>query len=479
MGEVYEARHLELGRRVAIKFLLAKYATDAELTRRFANEARAAGALEHENIATVFDTGETSGGDRYLVMEFIDGEDCRSLFEREGPLTPGRAVRLAIQVCRGLSAAHALGIVHRDLKPANLFLTRRADGSELVKILDFGIAKLLSADGHSTATTGPVFGTPHYMSPEQAQGKPDLDQRTDLYALGVILYELVSGRKPYDGSSALQIAHRITTAAAEPLAAIRPGLPAAFLECVATAMARDPAARFSSASAMLLKLREVASELDAETPFSGLQPGDETRPSSAETTPLKTDGERAPVTTHVPILPTANRESVGSSWKVGLVLALSVSLAATAAWFGSRALGRGPAVNEMPRTALNPPGADRPAGDEQASRKTPISTDDASGQHSQRPDAPATPASPGLVSAAQAAQARSLQRARATAPLPATGSAASAQSPNAVAPGSSAEATSTGNSISEQTPPKPSANSRNAGGPDLHPLHVDPRNPYQ
>ncbi len=175
MGEVYEGRHLRIGRRVAVKFLHAHYAEYPEVARRFENEARAAGGAEHENIAGVYDVGAQPDGAQYLVMEFLDGEDLERILRREGRLTLDRAARLVRQVCAGLGVVHRVGIIHRDLKPANLFVTRRADGAALVKILDFGIAKLRRPEGDGGATkTGVAIGTAYYMSPEQARGQRDL-----------------------------------------------------------------------------------------------------------------------------------------------------------------------------------------------------------------------------------------------------------------------------------------------------------------
>ncbi len=162
MGEVYEGRHRVIGRRVAVKFLRGEYARDPEVALRFENEARVAGGSEHENIAGVYDVGALADGTRYLVMEFIDGEDVDKLVQREAPLSVARSVFIVIQACRALDVVHQRGIVHRDLKPANLFLARRADKTDLVKVLDFGIAKLKPADGQPGTKTGTgdcrVFG---------------------------------------------------------------------------------------------------------------------------------------------------------------------------------------------------------------------------------------------------------------------------------------------------------------------------------
>ena len=274
MGQVFEGRHRVIGRRVAVKFLHVEFAGHPEVVRRFENEAKAAGGLEHENIAGVYDVGSLPDGTQYLVMEYLDGEDIEHLVAREAPLSVARASFIMIQTCRALDAVHRRGIVHRDLKPANLFLVQRADRSDLVKVLDFGIAKLKQADTDGAATrTGTAIGTAHYMSPEQARGERDVDTRSDVYALGVILYELLSAKKPHEGESLLAILHRVTTQAPTPLEHARPGLPSGLYAVVRRALASDPSDRFAT----------VGEFGDALLPFAG-------RPLS----PIRSDSGRMP-----------------------------------------------------------------------------------------------------------------------------------------------------------------------------------------
>jgi serine/threonine-protein kinase len=262
MGVVYEARHKLIGRRFAVKLLHPQYAQQASMLARFQREARAAGSLENDHIAAVTDFGFAADGAPFLVMEHLDGEDLSALLAREGPLPVGRAAALVIQACRGLAAAHANDIVHRDLKPANLFLTRRSDGADLVKVLDFGIAKLLDANGTGTSITGTgkLLGTACYMPPEQAKGDPDLDHRSDIYALGAILYELLTATKAHPGTNYNAVLFHILTQQCEPLAKLRPDAPPGLGAVVERAMAFERGDRYDGVEALGEALLPFAAE---------------------------------------------------------------------------------------------------------------------------------------------------------------------------------------------------------------------------
>jgi serine/threonine-protein kinase len=264
MGAVYEARHKLIGRRCAVKLLHPQYAGQASMLTRFQREARAAASLENEHIAAVTDFGFAGDGVPFLVMERLEGEDLAALLAREGPLPVARAVALVAQACRGLAAAHASDIVHRDLKPANLFLTRRSDGGDLLKVLDFGIAKLLDVDetGASITGTGKLLGTACYMPPEQAKGDPDIDHRADIYALGAILYEMLTGTKAHPGTNYNAVLFHILTQKIAPLRALRPDVPAGLDGVVERAMASDRGDRFG----------RMAELHDALAPFAGAAP---------------------------------------------------------------------------------------------------------------------------------------------------------------------------------------------------------------
>lgn len=274
MGSVYEAQHTLVKRRFAVKFLHQELARKRDLLTRFQREAEAAGALESENVAAAIDLGVAPDGSPYIVMEYLVGESLERLLEREGTLPAERATELVQQACRGVQAAHAHGIVHRDLKPHNLFVCRREDGTDLVKVLDFGVAKLEVLEQNSAATrTGTVLGTPSYMSPEQARGEKSVGHAADVYALGAILYELLSGKKPHPGESHNAILHHISTQPALALATVTDGLAPELIAVVMQALAPRAEDRPESAEAFALALAPWATHkswpaaiLDRATP---------------------------------------------------------------------------------------------------------------------------------------------------------------------------------------------------------------------
>jgi serine/threonine protein kinase len=259
MGVVYEAQHTVVRRRFAIKFLRRDLSERRDILTRFQHEAEAAGALENHNVMAAIDFGISDDGAPYIVMEYLVGESLASLLEREGRMPVSRAADLIAQAGRGVAAAHEIGIVHRDLKPHNLFVCRREDGTDLLKVLDFGVAKLQAIDEASAATrTGMVLGTAAYMSPEQARGDKTVDNKTDVYALGAILYELVSQRRPHPGDSQNAILHHISTQPPVPLESVQPDLPPEFADVVKRAIASDPATRPASADALVQALAPFA-----------------------------------------------------------------------------------------------------------------------------------------------------------------------------------------------------------------------------
>ena len=250
MGEVYRARDPRLARDVAIKIISSDREADPERLRRFADEARAAGALNHPNVLSVFDTGH-DGGPPYVVFELLEGETLRHRLQR-GALPPRKAIEYAVQVCQGLAAAHEKGIVHRDLKPDNLFLTR--DGR--VKVLDFGLAKLTEVvgaddisgrDTRTASTPGLLLGTVAYMSPEQARGAP-ADTRSDIFALGGTLYEMLAGRPAFARATPAETLSAILTQDPEEIGpSPEHPMPIALAPIVRRCLEKDPAQRFQSA----------------------------------------------------------------------------------------------------------------------------------------------------------------------------------------------------------------------------------------
>ncbi len=244
MGAVYLAENVDIGRKVALKVLLAKLAGDSDVARRFQREARAAAAIGHPGIVDVLDFGLSDDGEPFIVMERLDGETLGSRLQR-GVLEPGEAVEIAGQVLDALAAAHAKQIVHRDLKPENVFLCERPE--KKVKILDFGISKF-SDDDIVLTRTGTVMGTPLYMSPEQARDAKIIGPATDLYAVGALLYEALAGTPPVTGTSYNEIIANILTETPPSLASRRPGLSPALVAVVEQLLTKDPAARPADAA---------------------------------------------------------------------------------------------------------------------------------------------------------------------------------------------------------------------------------------
>jgi hypothetical protein len=268
MGTVFEAVHLELGKRVAIKVLTAFSSRHDDASARFLREARAASAVESEHIVHVFDVGEDLSAGLYMVMEVLKGEDLATRLEKCGRLSSHEAGGIAWQVSLALERAHAAGIVHRDLKPANVFLTQGDDGSINVKVLDFGIAKLVrDAQGPSRGAItkgGTAIGTPQYMSPEQAQGLPSVDARSDLYSLGALLYECITGRPPYEElSSYEQTILKILMEPPPRPSTLLPGIAPAMEQLIMQLMAREPAARPTSLGAVRARLIEIHPVIEA------------------------------------------------------------------------------------------------------------------------------------------------------------------------------------------------------------------------
>ena len=252
MGVVYEADHTGLGKRVAVKLLLDKYTDDPEVVARFQREARTASAIGDEHIVEVTDAGTHDDGRSYIVMELLEGASLADALAASGPMPGARAVDIVRQVLRGLGAAHAKGIVHRDMKPENVFLVTKGERIDFVKIMDFGISKfMMSTESKVRLTaTGAVIGTPVYMAPEQAMALGEVDARVDLYAVGVMLYEMLAGHPPFQAPSYIALVTQHLNLPPPPLGAERPDLPRRLIGAVHHALEKDPSRRFQSAAEM-------------------------------------------------------------------------------------------------------------------------------------------------------------------------------------------------------------------------------------
>ena len=277
MGVVLAATHRVTGRRVALKWLLRDEQHDAELTQRLVREAQAAGRVRHENVVDVYDVGEHEGA-MFLVMELLEGETLAERLRRESRLDVGSTLQLLMPVMRGVQAAHACGVIHRDLKPSNIFLSVEPGSAEVKpRVLDFGVSKIGKGvgDDHSLTQSGTLMGTPYYMAPEQlADGR--LDARADVYALGVILYQCLSGALPYDARSFSALVTQVATREPTPLGQQCPELPASLQACVMRALARDPQARHASVTALIEALEAATREPSASTQAPAASPGTRT-----------------------------------------------------------------------------------------------------------------------------------------------------------------------------------------------------------
>jgi serine/threonine protein kinase len=288
MGVVVSAVHVELAERRAIKFMLPSMLADTEGVERFLREARAAVRLKSQHVAKVQDVGRLETGAPYIVMEFLDGQDLKSLLEARGPLPVPEAAGYLMQACEAIAEAHALGIVHRDLKPANLFLTTGVNGAPVVKVLDFGIAKVMGGAGSAlemTATTQ-LLGTPLYMSPEQMRSTRNVDARSDIWSLGVILYRMLVGRPPFAGSTVTEICASVIGDQPDPPAMLRPDVPPALEAVVMRCLEKTPARRFESAAELARALAPFRFSSAAASPVAqAVHPPSRTEIPASHATP--------------------------------------------------------------------------------------------------------------------------------------------------------------------------------------------------
>jgi serine/threonine-protein kinase len=262
MGVVVSARHTSLRQHVAVKFLLPKAMTLPGAAERFIREARAAVAIKSEHVARVIDVGELPTGEPYMVMEYLTGTDFGQVLKTRGTLPAKEAVDYLLQACEAIAEAHAVGVVHRDLKPGNLFLTTRADGSPLVKVLDFGLSKATKPgeDEHSLTAPDVIVGSPHYMSPEQLRSLKQVDARSDVWALGVILYQLLSGRRPFESESLVGTCARIAAEPPTPLRERKPDVPPELEAVILRCLEKDREKRVQSVAELARLIAPYGSE---------------------------------------------------------------------------------------------------------------------------------------------------------------------------------------------------------------------------
>ncbi len=295
MGAVHAGVQEPLGRPVAIKVLRAEVSERADVAARFKREAEVAASLSHPNIAQVTDFG-VENGRAFIVMDLLEGESLASLIEHEGRLSEARVQRIAMQVLTALAVAHERGVVHRDLKPENIFV-QQVGSMELVKLLDFGIARIVESD-HAMTNTGAVLGTPAYMSPEQARGKR-VDARSDVFSIGGVLYEMLAGRRPFAGENYHELMFKVVEETPTPLAQLDPEISPALATLVERAMNKTPEARFPSATEM----REALSLV------TGLR---EVAPASPRSIAATRDGSAEALANTMASEPSAPRVAVGS-----------------------------------------------------------------------------------------------------------------------------------------------------------------------
>jgi serine/threonine-protein kinase len=333
MGVVVEAFHLQLEQRVALKFLLPGALAFPETVARFAREARAAAKIRSEHVARVIDVGSLDTGSPYIVMEYLEGQDLSQLLRARGSVSVPEATAFVLQACEALAEAHAAGIVHRDLKPANLFLARYPDGTPCVKILDFGISKITGGssgrDFDMTRTTA-ILGSPFYMSPEQMRSTRAVDTRADIWALGVILYELVSGRVPFDADTMPQLCGMVLQEAPAPLTGLSQTGFAAFERVVLRCLEKDTGARYQSVAELAEALAlfappEAQRSLDRVARLSGAPSGPRSGADSSQARPAAVPATSTTSLTQTDFGGTARRgASPGLLLGIGLgVLALA------------------------------------------------------------------------------------------------------------------------------------------------------------
>ena len=369
MGVVVSARHVQLEERVAIKFLLPHMLTEPSAVQRFLREAKAAVRIKNEHVVRVFDVGTLPTGAPYMVMEFLDGGDLAAWIQTRGALPVEQAVDFVLQACVALADAHSMGIIHRDLKPSNLFCVRRSDGQLVIKVLDFGISKVLDAGsdgGMSMTKTSTVMGSPLYMSPEQMRSSKDVDARTDIWALGVILYELLAGAPPFDGTTLTEVAVKVATEPPPPFHTVRGDIPPALESALAGCLQKDPRARYAHVgqfAAAIAPFGSVRGRGSLER-IAGVFASAETPPTTPSPMRAPSSGQNTPYVvadTGAPVGRTAGPRASGSTPVAGVAIGIAaVLLLSVGGWAALRG-GKTPSVPAAPPpVASAPPSAPPP-----------------------------------------------------------------------------------------------------------------------
>jgi eukaryotic-like serine/threonine-protein kinase len=359
MGIVVQAMHLQLGQPVAMKFLLPEVLANPQVVPRFLREAQAAVRLRSEHVARVIDVGTLDTGAPYMVLEYLDGTDL-SHFPRQ-QLTVGVIVDLVLQACEALADAHALGIVHRDIKPANFFVTQRTDGSLLLKVLDFGISKAGPANDSNMTGTQTVMGTPAYMSPEQMRSSRNVDNRSDIWSLGVVLYELLQGTPPFEAETFSSMIIKVAT---EPLPPMTARLPAGLAEIVYRCLEKDLTRRFQNVAELAHAIApyagsnvQAAVTVERTSRVLGTQPprptGEGARPPSTITASAGAVTAPPPARRHWPIA-----AAFGGILVVAIVIVAIV--ASTGPDTGQAPTAPAPTPTATPQPAAEPPKPEPP-----------------------------------------------------------------------------------------------------------------------
>ena len=361
MGAVVAAHHLQLDTRVAIKFLLPSMLANDEAVARFSQEARAAVKITNEHVARVFDVGTLESGAPYMVMEFLHGSDLGTWLQQYGPLEVDLAVGFVLQACEAISEAHTLGIVHRDLKPSNLFCIERSDGRQIIKVLDFGISKITTVAAVQpnitlTLASG-TMGSPLYMSPEQMEASHTVDPRADIWALGIILYELLTGRMPFSGDTLPEISVKIASRPPPPLRDTHISVPEGLQAVIFRCLEKDREKRFANVAELALALLPFAPESGVASVRRIIAAAQPAAPSSRERKRAGATSQTIPpVGGASPPLPASGKRS-----RLRIIAAVGASLLAAALLVTLAPRRNLPSLEEASRvTAISPPTVTNP-----------------------------------------------------------------------------------------------------------------------